>query len=56
MPSRVKPIALVPVASAMHEPTLSAKVLSGYRRWLRGAYDVEAPLPNTPEWGGVGGV
>ena len=56
MPSRVKPIALVPVASAMHEPTLSAKVLSGYRRWLRGAYDVEAPLATSPEMVGEEGL
>ncbi|MDG6909341.1 MAG: hypothetical protein JRN08_03135 [Nitrososphaerota archaeon] len=51
------PVVLVPVASPLHDPAATAKVMSAYRSWLEGAFDVEAPcLTSSDEAGKVGAL
>ena len=40
---------LVPLASSLHDPASTERVISSYRRWLAGAYDAESPCATTPK-------
>ncbi len=42
-------LVLVPVASSLHDPRSTARVLSTYRKWLDGACDCEVPCVSSEE-------
>ena len=42
-------ISLVPIASSLHSPASTERVLSSYRRWLVGVFDTESSLATSPE-------
>ena len=42
-------VAFVPIASPLHDPQSTARVLSGYRMWLKGIYGEEAPLATSAQ-------
>lgn len=49
MPPNDGSIALVSLASSLHDPASVARVVSSYRRWLAGTFDAEFPSVSTPE-------
>lgn len=49
MPLKDGNITLVPIASSLHDPTSTERVVSSYRRWLTGTYDIESSCVSTLE-------
>jgi L-fucose isomerase-like protein len=49
MPIRKGNIALVPIASPLHDRGSVARVVSAYRAWLAETFDVESPCLTNPE-------
>ena len=47
-----RPITLLPVASPLHDRGSAESILVLYRSWLKGTYDVEAPLASSPDQAG----
>ncbi|MDG7006890.1 MAG: hypothetical protein JRN06_01450 [Nitrososphaerota archaeon] len=56
MPSKGLGIFLVPVASSLHDPASTERVLCSYRKWLGSVGVTEAPLATSPEGVGRGGL
>lgn len=49
MPAQDRGITLVPIASSLHDPASTARVLGFYRKWLKGSYNTEFSYATSPE-------